>query len=167
MKTNIPSLQVIFRHKAASFKLASRLRRDALYIKEPDLTNEESAIAFYTKELKRVENSNKSFIVMNYNPIIGGLFRSLLNNPNTFEYKNWSFITFFHDDHATLSLQSRKIPDIIEEKVNILLDMLILSCMRRLIIPFNYEITLFYMLGIMLDERGMVDNSNNKFFREF
>ena len=37
---NIREMTVIFRHAAASFKLDNHIRYDAIYIKEPYLTNQ-------------------------------------------------------------------------------------------------------------------------------
>jgi len=160
IRTEVPEQTVIFRHKAACFKLHNSIRYDAVYIKEPDLSDKDYALTYYRNELKRVEKSGKSFIVINYNPLVGELFSTLLSKPRILDYKNWVFFAFFHEDPETLSLKSRKIPDIIKEKVSVMADMMVIPCIKKCTVPLNFVVSFRYLLPMLLEEWGFCKNKS-------
>jgi hypothetical protein len=148
IRTDIPEMTVIFRHKAASFKIDSQLRYDAVYIKDPDLSDKVTATDFYSNELHRASNSGKSFIIMNFNNIIADLFNTLISNPDTLNYKNWIFLSFFHDDDAAQTKRS------IDKKVDILLNMQDYHFIKKFSIPPNANLTLRAVMPIILETWG-------------
>ena len=154
IRTDIPERTVIFRHPAVSFKLESRIRHDAIFIKEPDLTNKKTAFNFYKNELKRIEKSRKSFVILNYNLIIADYFSSLLSNPNSYEYKNWIFLTFFHEDDETLIVKHKKSVDILVQKTNILSDLGKHQFIRQFSLPLNHILTFHDVLPVLLKSWG-------------
>jgi len=154
IRTDIPEKTVLFRHPAASFKVDSRIRYDAVYIKDPDLTSEKIALSFYKTELKRIENSEKSYIIMTYNPIISDYFSTLLSNPDSYDYKNWIFLAFFHEDNETLLLKHKKNIDILDLKAKILSSMEDHQFIQRFSLPLNHILTFNNILPILLESWG-------------
>ena len=151
---NLPEMTVIFRHAAASFKIDSRIRYDAIYIKEPDLTNRKAAIDFYYSEFIRAANIFKSFIIMNYSPFVGDYFASLLSTEETPNFKNWKFLAFFHEDNETLLIKHKKSVDMIDLKTNILLNMQERHFIKRFYLPLNHTLTYRDVLPVILESWG-------------
>ena len=151
IRTDIPERTVIFRHSAASFKLESRIRYDAVYIKDPDLTDKITAETFYRNELDRIANSEKSFVIMNYNPIIADYFSTLLSNPDSYNYKNWIFLTFFHEDKDTFLVKHKKNMDVMEIKAKILLSIQEHKFIKQYILPYNHTLTFREILPVLLE----------------
>jgi len=153
-RKDLPEMTVVFRHTAASFKLESRIRYDAIYIKEPDLTDPISAQKIYFQELSRASNAFKSFIVMNYNPFIGSYFASLISGTETANIKNWHFLTFFHDDTETLLVKHKKSVDILGQKANLLSSMQKYPFIQQFTIPLGHTLTFHDIMPIILESWG-------------
>jgi hypothetical protein len=154
IRTDIPEMTVIFRHKAAQYKIDSQIRYDAVYIKDPDLSDTVAATAFYNKELLQAGNKGKSFIVMNFNQIIADYFNYLLSTPDTLNYKNWIFLSFFHDDE---DIQSEKA---IDKKNDILEIMQDYHFIKKYTIPPNANLTFQALLPVILETWGFIKNSD-------
>jgi hypothetical protein len=56
------------------------------FIEKPDLSDNKIAIDFYSKEILHAGNKGKSFIVMNFNKIIGDYFNLHLSKSDTLNY---------------------------------------------------------------------------------
>jgi hypothetical protein len=150
----IPEMTVIFRHSAASFKLDNRIRYDAIYIKEPDLTDHKAAAETYYSDFVRASNAFKSFIVMNYNPFVGEYFSSLIAKPDTINFKNWIFLAFFHEENETLLIKHKKGADMVSLKTDILLSMQDHHFIKRYYLPLNHTLTFAEVLPILLEIWG-------------
>ena len=161
IRTDIPERTIIFRHPAASFKLDSRIRYDAVYIKDPDLSNVNNANTFYQTELNHIKNSDKSFVIMNYNPIIADCFTSLLSNPDSYDYKNWIMLIFFHDDKDTVLVKHKKNTDIMKLKANILLGIQEHKFIKPYFLPFNHVLTFREVLRLLLESWGYKPNTQD------
>jgi len=155
-RTEVPEKIVIFRHKAASIKIDSQIRYDAVYIKDPDLSDKNTAAAYYKSEIDRAANSGKSYIVMNYNKIIGDYFNTLLSDTKTYNYKNWIFLAFFHDDTDTPMQKTRKNKNAIDAKADTLLSMQDCPFIKKFIVPCNATITYHSILPLMLENWGII-----------
>jgi len=158
IRTDIPERTVLFRHPAASFKVDSRIRYDAVYIKEPDLSDVSKALAYYKTELNRIEKSKKSYVIMNYNPIIADCFSSLLSIPDSYNYKNWVMLAFFHEDKDTLLVKHKKSIDIINLKVDILLSIQEHKFIKPYVLPVNHVLTFPEIMRILLETWGYKPN---------
>jgi hypothetical protein len=90
----------------------------------------------------------KSFIVLNFNKVIGDYFNSLLSTSNTHNYKNWIFLSFFHDDDETQTQKS------IDKKTDILLSMQDYHFIKKFTIPPNANLTFQAILPIILETWG-------------
>lgn len=151
---NIPEMSVIFRHAAVSFKIDNHIRYNAIYIKEPDLTDTKAATDFYYSEFLRASNSFKSFIVMNYSTFVGEYFSSLLSKTENPKFKNWTFLAFFHDDNETPLVNHKKGVNIIDLKTSILLNMQGHRFIKRFYLPLNHTLTFHNVLPIILESWG-------------
>jgi len=154
IRTDITERTVIFRHPAASFKLDSRIRYDAVYIKDPDFSDESKTLIYYKTELNRIKNSKKSYIILNYNPIIADYFSTLISTSGSYEYKNWIFLTFFHEDDKTLLVKHKKSVDILALKTKILSSMEDRQFIQRFSLPLNHTLTFHDVLPILLKSWG-------------
>ena len=151
---NIPERTVIFRHPAVSFKLDSRIRFDAIYIKEPNLADQKAAIDYYYGELTHASNSFKSFIIMNYNELIGNYCASLMSGTAALNLGNWVFLAFFHEDEETLLVKHKKSVDMIDLKTSILLSMQDHRFIQRFTLPLNHILTFQDVMPILLKSWG-------------
>ena len=152
--STIPEMTVIFRHAAASFKLDNHIRYDAIYIKEPDLADRKAAMEFYYNEFVRASNAFKSFIVMNYSPFVGEYFSSLLSKAETPNFKNWTYLAFFHEDNETLLIKHKKSVDMINLKTSILLNMQDYCFIKRFYLPLNHTLTFRDVSPVILESWG-------------
>ena len=151
IRTEIPPMTVIFRHKAATIKIDSQIRYDAVYIKALKTADQNTAATYYKNEIHRASNSGKSYIVMTFNQIIGSYFYTLLSDTETNNYKNWVFLTFFHDDTDTLLLKTGKKQNAIDVKVDTLLSMQDYHFIKKLTVPYKAEITYRLIFPFMLE----------------
>jgi len=158
IRTDIPERTVLFRHPAASFKVDSRIRYDTEYIKAPDLSDVSTALTYYKTELKRIENSKKSYVIMNYNPIIADCFSSLISDPDSYNYKNWVMLAFFHEDKDTFLVKHKKSVDIIDLKADILLSIQEHKFIKPFILPVNHVLTFQEVMRILLETWGYKPN---------
>jgi hypothetical protein len=148
IRSEIPGMAVIFRHKAGIFKIDNQIRYDAVYIKDPDLSDIDTATAFYKNEIHRASNAGKSFIVMNFNTTIADYFNALLSKTDNCNYKNWIFLAFFNDDDITQTEKK------LEEKNSILLSMQDYHFIKKFSIPKNANLTFRAVLPIILETWG-------------
>lgn len=153
-RKDLPEMTVIFRHAAAYFKLDSRIRFDAIYIKEPGFTDPLAVREFYFDELARTSNAMKSFIVMNYTPFIGSYFDTLISGVDKPSVKNWHFISFFHDDSETLLVKHKKSIDILDLKTSLLLNMQNYPFIKRFALPLGHTLTFHDIMPIILKNWG-------------
>ena len=152
--STIPEMTVIFRHAAAYFKLENRISYDAIYIKEPDLVDRKVAAETYYKDFLRATNAFKSFIAMNYSPFVGEYLSSLLSKTENSQFKNWTFLAFFHEDNETPLVNHKKSVDMIDLKTSILWDIQDHHFIKRFYLPLNHTLTFHNVLPVILESCG-------------
>ncbi|MDR1838267.1 MAG: hypothetical protein LBQ93_01585 [Treponema sp.] len=92
---------VIFCHPVADFKLDRNIRRNAVYIRDCYLENHEERVIYYAMKIKKAFMSKKSYMVVNFSQLVIQVFEAILTNQDTWDYKDWSFMAFFHDDEES------------------------------------------------------------------
>ena len=128
---------VIFCHPAADFKLDRNIRRKAVYIRDCYLENHEERVIYYAMKIKKALLSKKSYLVVNFNQLVIQVFEAILTNQDTWDYKGWSFMAFFHDDEDNGAGEHIP-PDV---KREILIGMYHNSYMMEYTIPRGYTLT--------------------------
>ena len=133
----VPPKTVIFCHPAAVFQLDENIRGKAVFIEDCNPENTWSRVMHYEKEIRKAANSDKLYVVVKYNQFMAECFEALLTDPDSCNYKDWSYMTFFHDDEAygTKEKISR------ETKRDILINMSGFAFMMRYTVKYGYTVT--------------------------
>ena len=91
---------VIFIHSAAQFEIDKTVTAEAVYIKKAKKDRRKSGkgIVYYLHEMREAAKSDKKYLIMEYEPIIGILIEALIRAPEQYHFCGWQFYTFFHAD---------------------------------------------------------------------
>ena len=92
---------VIFIHAANQFIIDGSITANAVYIKMADEECEESgkSLIYYKTEIKNAEMSDKKYLIIEYEPAIGSLIKSLFRKKEEINFNNWMFLAFFHNEY--------------------------------------------------------------------
>ena len=130
---------VIFLHSEVSFEIDQKIKDDAYYIKKAG--EDEVAALHYVRELRKAALSDKNFIIMYYEKLIGFLINILLQTPGQYNFYNWSFNIFFHADTAPADGKQHEMYNAGNEKYQVLWDLLGCPFIFKYAIPVGYTVT--------------------------
>ena len=136
-KSVVTPKTVIFRHPAAVFKLEKKIKKQAAYIKDCYLENHEEKVLYYALAIKKAAESNKSYVVVNFSQLLIQIFEAILTDPDRWDYKDWSYMTFFNVDED--SGKNDKISN--DVKRDILCGMYHNSYLMKYTVPWGYTVT--------------------------
>jgi len=91
---------ILFIHGAVHLTIDGSITADAYYIKQAkqELKGTGESIFYYLHEIREAAKSDKNYLIMEYEPVIGETIEALLKAPGQYNFCHWNFYTFFHSD---------------------------------------------------------------------
>ena len=134
---------VIFIHPAVHFIIDQSITENAAYIKlaNPEWSESGESILYYLNEMRNTANSDKKYIIMEYEPIIGETIKALMEVPGKYHFCDWSFYTFFHTDTTPQGEEPNPMYNTNDEKLEILSQFFNYSFILLNIIPPGHTLT--------------------------
>ena len=134
---------IIFAHKACHFIIDPSITREAVYI--PPAKEEWQGtglnILYYIEEMKEAANSDKKYLIMTYEPIIGASIKALMLAPDQFNFQYWSFLTFFHADISPEGIEPNPMYNTNDGKMDALWEFDSYPFINKYTIPPGYTLT--------------------------
>ena len=138
--TVIPPKTVIFRNKAAVFGFDEDISSKAFFIEEQKPEDDETRGVYYAAAIREAADSDKLFIVMDYSETTAFLFELMLTFSKNYEYAEWNFMTFFHDDDV-VCMKEKKQTNYCDLKRKLLMNMLNYGFIMKYVLPFGHILT--------------------------
>ena len=135
---------VIFIHPTARFVIDKSIMAEAVYIKlaKKDKRKSGKRIIYYLHEMAEAAKSEKNYMIMEYEPLIGTLIEALMRAPEQYNFCNWHFYTFFHADNCPEGALPDPMYNINDEKLDVLLGFHNYYFIWKYTIPVDYNLTL-------------------------
>ena len=82
---------IIFTHPAVQFTIDETLKAEAVYIKKAKKDRKKSgkSLIYYAGEMRAAAKTDKHYLIMEYEPIIGTLITALLMAPEQYNFCRW------------------------------------------------------------------------------
>jgi len=134
---------IIFIHPAAHFIIGQSITNDAAYIKlaKPEWNESGESILYYLNEMRDAANSDKKYLIMEYEPVIGETIKTLMEVPEKYHFCDWSFYTFFHADTCPPDEEPNPLYNTNNEKMEILSQFFHYSFILLNTIPIGHTLT--------------------------
>ena len=113
---------VIFIHPAVQFTIDEKLNAKALYIKKAKKDRKKSGKSrmYYAEQMREAAKTDKDYLIMEYEPVIGELIENLRNLPGQYNFCRWHFDTFFHADTCPEGAKPDPMYNANDEKMKVL-----------------------------------------------
>jgi len=134
---------IIFTHPAVHFTIDQSITNDAAYIKlaKPEWNESGESILYYLNEMRNAAHTDKKYLIMEYEPVIGETIKTLMEVPEKYHFCNWSFYTFFHADACPPDEEPNPLYNTSDEKMEILSQLFNYSFILLNTIPIDYTLT--------------------------
>ena len=135
---------VIFIHPAAQFVIDEAVTAEAAYIKKAKKDRRKSGkgLIYYLHEMREAAKSDKKYLIMEYEPIIGILIEALIRAPEQYNFCRWHFDTFFHADICPEGVTPDPMYNCNDEKMEVLLGFYNCPFVWKYTIPVGHNLTL-------------------------
>ena len=139
---------VIFIHPAVNFTIDESIMSNAEYIEltEAELDGVEEfdeafgGIMYYYQKLSDAAQSDKKYIIMEYEFAIGEIILNFMKMPKQHHFGNWQFFTFFHADTCPPGAIPSPLYNLSDEKLDVLCDLYSYPFILKYCIPPGYII---------------------------
>ena len=134
---------VLFTHPAVQFTVDQSITKEAAYIKlaKEEWNDSGESILYYFNEMRNAANSDKKYLIMEYEPVIGETIKTLMEVPDKYHFCDWSFYTFFHADTCPQGEEPNLMYNTNDEKIEILSQFFNYSFILLNTIPPDYTLT--------------------------
>ena len=134
---------VIFIHPAVQFVLDGSITGQATYIKmaEEDLHDSGENIFYYMQAMREAAASDKPYLIMEYEPVLGGTIDALMRAPEQYNFCGWHFDTFFHADTCPEGAAENPMYNANDDKMEVLLWFQYCPLVWKFTIPVGYVLT--------------------------
>ena len=135
--------KIIFIHSAMQITIDESITVNAVYIKPAKEEWKGSGInlLYYADEMRRAAGSDKKYLIMEYEPIIGEMIEALMKTPDQYNFCNWQFDTFFHADTCPPGEKPSPIYNTGDEKMNVLWGLYYYPFVFKYTVPAGYNLT--------------------------
>lgn len=130
---------VIFLHSEVSFEIDQKIKDNAYCIEKAE--EGEVAAIHYVRELRKAALSDKNFIIMHYEKVIGFIINILLQTPGQYYFCGWRFNIFFHADTAPAGVKQHEMYNANDKKYQILRELFDCPFIFKYAIPVGYTAT--------------------------
>ena len=131
---------IIFVHKAVQFNIGKSITEDTTIIppalEEWQGTGE--SIFYYMLELREAAKSDKKYIIMEFEPIVGETIKALMLVPEQYNFYKWNFFTFFNADSCPAGEKYNPMYYANDDKMSVLLDLFNYPFIFNYTIPIGY-----------------------------
>jgi len=147
---------VLFLHHAMCLNIDETITKDATYIKPflEEGSEEGKNIFYYIQEMRNAAHSEKKYIIMEYEPIIGATIEALMTAPEQYNFCNWLFLTFFHADTCPPKEVPNPMYNTNDEKMDILWRLFNYPFILKYTIPVEHTLTATDILYLKKDFKG-------------
>jgi len=134
---------VIFLHTAVQYVMDKTITEQATYIKKAkeELNGSEESIFYYLNKMREAAKSDKKYLIIEYEPVIGGTIEALMKAPKQYNFCQWSFYTFFHADICPDGVEPNHKYNANDEKMEILAEFYGYPFILKYTIPVGYILT--------------------------
>ena len=152
---------VIFLHSAVSFEIDQKIKDDAYCIMKAG--EGEEAVLHYVSELRKAALSDRNFIIMDYEYIIGFLINMLMQAPGQYNFYGWNFNIFFHADTAPAGVKQHEMYNAGDEKYQILRELLDCPIIIKYAVPVGYTVDDFQKIKGFFKEPDDIESFKELF----
>jgi len=134
---------VLFIHRANCFIIDKSITEDAVYIKLAKEEWKESgeSVLYYMREMKEAAKSDKKYLIMEYEYVIGYLIEELMKAPGQWNFTKWWFRAFFHADTCPQDEEPNPMYNTDDEKMDVLWQMCYYPFISKHTIPVGHTLT--------------------------
>ena len=143
---------VILANVSAAFTFSPELEKEVSFLLDlpydipEDLEEFTKTAALYLSKIEEAVNSGRPIMLLYNTPLACQMLYELREKPAKPNASDWQIISFFHDDASFLNADISIEPDSrIDIKVYELLKMLEYPFIKKISIPYGYEITHEYL----------------------
>ncbi|MCL2128999.1 MAG: hypothetical protein FWH35_01425 [Treponema sp.] len=143
---------VIFVHTANQFSINNSIMANAVYLRFAGngLRRPRKSESYYLEELKKAANTDKEFLILEFDPYICGLMEKLINTQEN-DFRHWKLYIFFHADSCPPGEEPHTMYNLDDDKLGILWPVYNYPFIARYTIPVGHTLSALDLLKIKKD----------------
>jgi hypothetical protein len=154
---------IIFEQYTAVIEIHKNFEEDVFRIEDPRLDDPsewQNPVTFFPIFLENMNKallSDKSVILMNYNPAVAICLNTLLEICSKNNSPPFVCFIFFHNDEETYHTHVEGVENLLDAKFNMLVSLLDYPFIRKYEVPFGYKITFKYIISLIRQHLGLIN----------